>query len=71
MEKFTLELATHSMRNVPTIIEIWQGTRFMGSIYPAEDGIRVISKHLDFASVTFEQPSPPTLNIPLIDKTRR
>jgi len=43
---FTFKEARHQLKSGVQMIEVWNGGIFMGSIYPTERGIRVISKYL-------------------------
>jgi len=40
----TLKLGEHKYRDA-AIIEIWDGDEFLGSVYPEDRGVRVVSKH--------------------------
>jgi hypothetical protein len=39
-----LKLTEHKYRDT-AIIEIWDGDEFLGSVYPEDHGVRVVSKH--------------------------
>jgi hypothetical protein len=39
-----LKLGEHKYRDA-AIIEIWDGDEFLGSVYPEDRGVRVVSKH--------------------------
>jgi hypothetical protein len=40
----TLKLGEHKYRDA-AIIEIWDGDEFLGSVYPEDRGVRVVSKY--------------------------
>ncbi len=40
------EITSHSTKPNIQIIEVWQGNDFIASIYPTEDGIKLISKFI-------------------------
>jgi len=41
------------------MVEVWQDARFIASIYGHDDGIRIVSKHLD--GVEHEVATPPSM----------
>ena len=43
---FSLETASHEIKPEIKIFEIWNEGEFMGTIYPTEKGIKVVSKHI-------------------------
>jgi hypothetical protein len=38
-------LVDHKIKKGEKLIEIWEGENFIGSIYPTEKGIKIVSKH--------------------------
>lgn len=61
-----LRMAVHSMRGkAAAVVEIWEDGLFIGAIYPADRGVRIVSKHLDAGLVgsNFEHLFPPTFNL--------
>ncbi|GAI31445.1 unnamed protein product [marine sediment metagenome] len=43
------------------MVEYWRGKEYVAGIYPHEDGIRIVSKHLD--GVEHEAGNPPAVVI--------
>jgi hypothetical protein len=53
-------LSTNTVTEKP-MVEAWKGGKFIASIYGHDDGLRVVSKHLD--GVDHEPCYPPALVI--------
>jgi hypothetical protein len=57
-----LRIAPHTVRRCE-VIEIWEEGLFIGAIYPANRGVRIVSKYLQDQSYPVEQPFPGSLAI--------
>lgn len=53
-------VGTHNVTGKP-MVEVWQDGVFLASIYVHEDGLRIVSKHLD--GVEHEVGMPPAMVI--------
>jgi hypothetical protein len=42
----TFQLARHKIRPGVEVVEVWDGGKFMASIYPTTHGIRMVSGYL-------------------------
>lgn len=40
-----LRMGKHSIRSETAVVEIWKDGQMIGTIYPAESGVRVVSKY--------------------------
>jgi hypothetical protein len=60
----TFRIQDHVIRNVQ-VVEILDGDRLLGTIYPQEWGIRLVSKYLSPCRVTLEADIPPVLEVRL------
>jgi hypothetical protein len=50
-------LVPHSKRLDVAIVEVWRDDEFVAGIYPTDEGIKIVSKHLGL--VIRENMSPP------------
>ena len=57
---FTFRVETHQMTGKPKV-EVHKDGEYIADIYGLEDGLRIVSKHLD--GVEHEPGSPPTIVI--------
>lgn len=64
----TFKLAPHSVLSGVQLVEIWDEGEMIGSIYPTEVGIKVISKHVanDLEGVIHIERHQPASHIPEI-----
>lgn len=53
-------ITTHTETGKP-MVEVWQDGMFIANIYSHEDGLRIVSKHLD--GVKHEVATPPSMVI--------
>lgn len=56
-------IAKHTVTGKP-MVEVWRDGKFIAGIYAHEDGMRIVSKHLD--GVEHEVTSPPGVVIRFI-----
>ena len=70
--KVTLRTAPHT-RTEDTVVEIWDGNRMIGVIYPAPRGIKVISKYIENRPdlLLVEPDEPPAILVNLIAEESR
>jgi len=62
--------AKHARSKARTIVEVWEDGVFIAAIYPAERGVRIVSKYLTDDCVprpALEGPFPPALNVHIWD----
>jgi hypothetical protein len=60
----TFRIDRHATRDTE-VVEILDGGRLLGTIYPQDWGIRIVSKYLDEDHVTFDGLMPPVLEVKL------
>ena len=59
----TFRVCPHDQLPGKIMIEFWRGKEFVAAIYPHQDGLRIVSKHLD--GVTEDHSFPPAAIIRL------
>jgi hypothetical protein len=61
----TFKLGQHSIRDSQVVEILGAGGILLGTIYPEESGIRLVSKYLDDDSVEMSTGFPPVLEVKL------